>query len=66
MCSRIIHVENEFGSVSSSTFDVFTETITRQFGFGLCDGDFVPSQVVQALQGRSHRCFRSGDVANWF
>ena len=38
----------------------------RQFGFGLCDGDFVSSQVVQALQGRSHRCFRSSDTANGF
>ena len=38
----------------------------RQFVFGLCDGDFVSSQVVQALQGRSHRCFMSSDTANWF
>ena len=38
----------------------------RQFGFGLCDGDFMSSQVLQALQGRSHRCFRSSDTANWF
>ena len=38
----------------------------RQCGFGVCDGDFVSSQVVQALQGRSHRCFKSSDTANWF
>ena len=25
----------------------------RQFGFGLCDRDFMSSQVLQALQGRS-------------
>ena len=35
--------------------------------FGLCDGDFrMSSQVLQALQDRSHRCFRSSDTANWF
>ena len=66
-------VENEFGSVSWSTFDAYYETITRhkafcrQFGFGLCEGNFrMSSQVLQALQDRSHRCFRSSDIANWF
>ena len=39
------------------------KSFCRQFGFGLCDGD---SQVLKALQGRSHRCFRSSDTANWF
>ena len=68
----IIQVENESGSVSWSTFDAFSETITRQglfcrqFDFGPCDLDFVSSQDVQALQGRSHRCFSSSDTANWF
>ena len=49
-------VENEFGSVSWSTFDAYYETITRhkafcrQFGFGLCDGDFFDHKTWSFLQ----------------
>ena len=68
----IIQVENEFGSVNWSTPDSYCETITRQKLFAgnlvvaFVMGIFLSSQVLQALQGRSHRCFRSSDTANWF